>query len=73
MAGVWNAPVVVVINNNGWAISTPRALESAATTLAQKAVAAGVEGRQVDGNDVIAVHESRAARSGERATAADRR
>ena len=57
MAGVWKTPVVVIINNNGWAISTPRELESAAETLAQKAVAAGVEGRQVDGNDVIAVHE----------------
>lgn len=57
LAGVWNAPLVVVINNNRWAISTPRELESAAATLAQKAVAAGIEGRQVDGNDVIAVHE----------------
>jgi pyruvate dehydrogenase E1 component alpha subunit len=58
MAGVWNAPVVVVINNNGWAISTPRSLESAATTLAQKGVAAGVACLQVDGNDVVAVHEA---------------
>lgn len=57
MAGVWKTPVVFIINNNGWAISTPRELESAAETLAQKAVAAGIEGRQVDGNDVIAVHE----------------
>jgi len=58
MAGVWKAPVVVVVNNNRWAISTPRELGSAAETLAQKAIAAGVEGRQVDGNDVIAVHEA---------------
>lgn len=57
MAGVWNAPVVIVINNNGWAISTPRALESAAQTLAQKGVAAGVECRQADGNDVVAMHD----------------
>jgi 2-oxoisovalerate dehydrogenase E1 component alpha subunit len=56
-AGVWAAPVVIVINNNGWAISTPRSLESAAETLAQKGTAAGVEGRQVDGNDVCAVHD----------------
>jgi len=55
MAGVWNVPVVIVINNNGWAISTPRALESAAKTLAQKGVAAGVACQQVDGNDVVAV------------------
>lgn len=58
MAGVWKTPVVIVINNNGWAISTPRTLESAAETLAQKGVAAGVEGLQVDGNDVLAVYDA---------------
>jgi pyruvate dehydrogenase E1 component alpha subunit len=55
MAGVWKAPVVMVVNNNQWAISVPRSLQTAAQTLAQKAIAAGIEGRQVDGNDVIAV------------------
>ena len=55
MAGVWKVPAVFVINNNGWAISVPRAKQSAAETLAQKAVAAGFPGEQVDGNDVIAV------------------
>lgn len=58
MAGVWNAPVVIVINNNGWAISTSRERECAAQTLAQKAIGAGIEGRQVDGNDVIAVYQT---------------
>ncbi len=58
MAGAWRVPVVVVVNNNGWAISTPRALGSAAETLAQKAIAAGIEGLQVDGNDVLAVHQA---------------
>jgi len=57
MAGVWQAPLVLVINNNQWAISMPRSRQSAAQTLAQKAVAAGIEGRQVDGNDVIAVRQ----------------
>ncbi len=57
LAAVWRAPLVVVINNNRWAISTPCELESATATLAQKAVAAGFEGLQVDGNDVIAVRE----------------
>jgi 2-oxoisovalerate dehydrogenase E1 component subunit alpha len=55
IAGVWKVPVVFVINNNGWAISIPLARQTAAATLAQKAVAAGIPGEQVDGNDVIAV------------------
>ena len=58
MAGVWRVPLVIVINNNGWAISTPRALGSAAESLAQKAIAAGVGGVQLDGNDVLAVHQT---------------
>ncbi|MGA8170141.1 MAG: pyruvate dehydrogenase (acetyl-transferring) E1 component subunit alpha [Methylocystis sp.] len=58
MAGVWKAPVVIVINNNRWAISTPRDRECAAETLAQKAIGVGVEGLQVDGNDVIAVYQA---------------
>jgi pyruvate dehydrogenase E1 component alpha subunit len=55
MAGVWKLPVVFVVNNNGWAISVPVAKQTAAQTLAQKAVAAGIPGEQVDGNDVISV------------------
>jgi pyruvate dehydrogenase E1 component alpha subunit len=57
-AGVWAAPAVFVINNNQWAISVPRAQQSAASTLAQKAIAAGLPGEQVDGNDVIAVEDA---------------
>src|SRR5215831_7108884 len=57
-AGVWHLPVVFVINNNRWAISVPVAQQTAAETLAQKAIAAGIEGEQVDGNDVIAVREA---------------
>jgi 2-oxoisovalerate dehydrogenase E1 component alpha subunit len=56
-AGVWLLPLVVLINNNQWAISLPRSAQSAAETLAQKAIAAGIPGEQVDGNDVIAVHD----------------
>jgi pyruvate dehydrogenase E1 component alpha subunit len=55
IAGVWRLPVVFVVCNNGWAISVPRRMQSAAATLAQKAVAAGFAGDQVDGNDVVAV------------------
>jgi pyruvate dehydrogenase E1 component alpha subunit len=57
-AGVWGVPLVLVINNNYWAISMPRARQTAAQTLAQKALAAGIEGHQVDGNDVIAVRHA---------------
>jgi pyruvate dehydrogenase E1 component alpha subunit len=60
VAGVWHLPVVFVINNNRWAISVPLAQQTAAETLAQKGIAAGVEGEQVDGNDVIAVREAMA-------------
>lgn len=56
-AGVWRLPVVFVVINNNWAISMPREAQTAAETLAQKAIAAGFEGEQVDGNDVIAVRE----------------
>lgn len=57
-AGAWKLPVVFVVTDNQWAISVPRSRQSAAQTLAQKAVAAGIEGKQVDGNDVIAVRHA---------------
>jgi pyruvate dehydrogenase E1 component alpha subunit len=55
--GNWRVPVVFVIANNQWAISVPQAAQTAAQTLAQKAIAAGIPGEQVDGNDVIAVRQ----------------
>ena len=55
LAGAWSLPVVFVIANNQWAISVPRRKQTAARTLAQKAVAVGFDGEQVDGNDVVAV------------------
>ena len=54
VAGVWKLPVVFVINNNQWAISVSINQQTATQTLAQKAIAAGFEGIQVDGNDVLA-------------------
>ena len=57
-AGAWRLPVVFFVSNNQWAISVPRTAQSAAATLAQKAIAAGIPGVQVDGNDVIAVHHA---------------
>ncbi len=58
LAGVWKAPLVAIIQNNQWAISMPRKKQSAAETLAQKAFAAGINGVQVDGNDVVAVYKA---------------
>jgi pyruvate dehydrogenase E1 component alpha subunit len=57
-AGVWKAPVVFVCMNNQWAISIPRSMQTVAKTLAQKAVAAGIEGIQVDGNDILAMYSA---------------
>jgi pyruvate dehydrogenase E1 component alpha subunit len=54
-AGAQQLPVVFVVVNNGWAISVPVSAQTAAQTLAQKAIAAGIPGVQVDGNDVIGV------------------
>lgn len=55
LAGVWQLPVVFVINNNQWAISVGRDKQTHSETLAQKGIAAGISSEQVDGNDVIAV------------------
>ncbi len=57
-AGVWKAPLVTIIENNQWAISVPRKEQTASATLAQKAMAAGITGIQVDGNDVLAVYKA---------------
>jgi pyruvate dehydrogenase E1 component alpha subunit len=56
LAGVVKAPVVFFLQNNGWAISTPRARQSAALSLAARASGYGFEGVTVDGNDLLAVH-----------------
>lgn len=58
MAGVMKLPILFFITNNQWAISVPRSAQSAAETLAQKAIAGGFQGEQVDGNDLIAVHHA---------------
>ena len=64
LAGVQHVPLLVVVLNNGWAISTPAARQTAARTFAAKADAVGVPSVRVDGNDVLAVVEAaRAART----------
>lgn len=55
-AGAYQANAVFFIQNNGFAISTSREKQSAAKTLAQKAVAAGIPGIQVDGMDPLAMY-----------------
>ena len=56
LAAVCNAPIVLFCQNNGWAISTPRERQTAASTIAAKSAAWGMPGYVVDGNDVLAVY-----------------
>ena len=58
LAAVVRAPVVLVCNNNQWAISTPLSAQTAAARLADKAVGYGMPAIRVDGNDVLAVHQA---------------
>ncbi|GGC80476.1 pyruvate dehydrogenase (acetyl-transferring) E1 component subunit alpha [Marinobacter halophilus] len=58
LAGAWHLPVVFVVINNQWAISTPRSLQTGAETMAQKAISAGLPGHIVDGNDYFATAEA---------------
>ncbi len=55
-AGVWHVPIVFVIQNNQWAISVPLKKQTHSRTIAQKALAYGFPGLQVDGNDLLAVY-----------------
>ena len=57
LAGVVKAPVIFFLQNNGWAISTPRKNQTAARSFAERAVGYGIHGVVVDGNDLLAVHE----------------
>lgn len=55
-AAVFKVPVVFICVNNGWAVSTPASVQSASETFAVKALAYGIPGVRVDGNDIFAVH-----------------
>ncbi len=69
-AGVYKAPVVLVVQNNGWAISVPRHKQTAAPTIAARGPGFGVPSRLVDGNDILAMY-SAMSESVERARAGD--
>ena len=57
-AGVTKAPVVLICQNNQWAISTPGTIQTASETIALKGLGYGVEPLRADGNDVFAVYET---------------
>jgi pyruvate dehydrogenase E1 component alpha subunit len=57
-SGVYKVPLIIIIENNQWAISEPRKDQTAAATLAQKGIAAGIKCIQVDGNDALAVFKT---------------
>jgi pyruvate dehydrogenase E1 component subunit alpha len=57
-AGVLKVPLVLFCNNNQWAISTPLEVQTAAETLADKAIGYGIPSVRVDGADVLAVYEA---------------
>ena len=57
-AGVFQAPAIILCENNQYAISVPRSKQTHAETIAQKAIAYGINGIQVDGNDVFAVYKA---------------
>ena len=59
-AGVFKAPCIFICENNQWAISVPVKEQTASSTIAQKAIAYGFPGVQVDGNDVFAVYKATA-------------
>lgn len=57
-SGVWKTPTIFLCQNNQLAISVPRKKQTSAKTLAQKSIAYGIKGMQVDGNDIFAVYKA---------------
>jgi len=57
-AGVWKAPVLFVVQNNQYGISTPFRIQTASDGIAIKSIAYGIKGLQVDGNDYLAMYKA---------------
>ncbi|HJU51592.1 MAG TPA: pyruvate dehydrogenase (acetyl-transferring) E1 component subunit alpha [Acidimicrobiia bacterium] len=57
-AAVFSVPCVFFCQNNGWAISLPREEQTRSETIAQKAIAYGMPGVQIDGNDLLGVYQT---------------
>lgn len=55
-AGVWKAPVVFIVQNNQYGISTPFRMQTASKNIAVKSIAYGIKGIKVDGNDFFAMY-----------------
>ena len=70
LAGVRKAPVIFVLQDNGWAISTPVSMQSATESFALRAAGYGFPGELVDGNDLFAMHDA-TTRAVERARAGE--
>lgn len=58
VAAVWNLPVIFLIENNGYGLSTPRSEQFRCKNLVDKAVGYGVEGIQIDGNNILEVYDT---------------
>jgi len=57
-AAVWNLPVIFIIENNGYGLSTPSNEQFKCASFADKGIGYGIEGLSIDGNNVLKVHET---------------
>jgi 2-oxoisovalerate dehydrogenase E1 component len=58
VAAVWNLPVIFLIENNGYGLSTPNAEQYKCVRLVDKAIGYGMEGLQIDGNNILEVYDT---------------
>jgi 2-oxoisovalerate dehydrogenase E1 component len=58
IAAVWNLPVIFLVENNGYGLSTPVNEQYKARQLVDKAVGYGMEGRRIDGNNILEVYHT---------------